>query len=77
MLGHFDPAHNAILISRIFDRPEVPRLVVEYIVYHEMLHLRHPVEHRGASRCVHTREFKHAEQAFPRLAEARALLKAL
>ncbi len=76
-LGHFDPAHNAILISRIFDRPGVPRLAVEYIVYHEMLHLRHPVEHRGSRRCVHTREFQEAERAFPRLGEARALLKAL
>ena len=25
MLGHFDPSHNAIIISRIFDRPECPR----------------------------------------------------
>ena len=77
MLGHFDPAHNAIIISRIFDRREVPRLLVEYIVYHEMLHLRHPVEHRHARRCVHTREFKLAEREFPQLEEARKLLKTL
>ena len=77
MLGHFDPAHNAIIISRIFDRVEAPRFLVEYIVYHEMLHLRHPVEHRHTRRCVHTREFKEAERAFPRLAEAQALLKKL
>lgn len=77
MLGHFDPAHNAIIISRIFDRPDVPRFLVEYIVYHEMLHLRHPVEHRHSRRCVHTSEFKQAERAFPRLAEAQALLKKL
>lgn len=77
MLGHFDPAHNAIIISRIFDKREIPRFLVEYIVFHEMLHLRHPVEHAGARRCVHTREFKQAERAFPRLAEARAMLKKL
>lgn len=77
MLGHFDPAHNAIIISRLFDRPEVPRLLVDYIVYHEMLHLRHPVEHGRTRRCVHTRDFKEAERAFPRLGEARALLKTL
>ena len=77
MLGHFDPAHNAIIISRVFDRPEVPRLLVDYIVFHEMLHLRHPVEHGRARRSVHTREFKQAERAFPRLEEARALLKSL
>ncbi len=77
MLGHFDPAHNAIIISRIFDRAATPRFLVEYIVYHEMLHLRHPVEHRHTRRCVHTREFKEAERAFPRLTEAKALLKKL
>ena len=77
MLGHFDPAHNAIIISRIFDRPHTPRFLVEYIVYHEMLHLRHPVEHRHTRRCVHTREFKEAKRAFPRLAEAQLLLKKL
>ena len=42
-LGHYDPAHNAIVVSRIFDHPRVPRFAVEYIVYHEMLHLKHPV----------------------------------
>ena len=40
MLGHFDPSHNAIIISRIFDRPQVPALGLEYVMFHEMLHLR-------------------------------------
>ena len=77
MLGHYDPSHNAIVISRLLDRPDVPRLVVEYILFHEMLHLRFPVEHRGARRCVHTREFKTAEKQFPDLKEAQRLLKAI
>ncbi len=77
MPGHFDPAHNAITISRIFDRRGIPRFLVEDIGFHEMLHLRHPVEHAGGRRCVHTRDFKQAERAFPRLAEARAMLKKL
>ena len=77
MLGHFDPAHNAIIISRIFDRPGVPRFLVEYIMYHEMLHLRHPVERHSRGRSVHTLAFKESERAFPRLEEARQLLKKL
>jgi SprT-like family len=75
MLGHYDPSHNAIILSRLLDRPTVPRLAVEYILFHEMLHLRFPVEHRGARRCVHTREFKQAEKQFPLLKEAKQLLK--
>lgn len=75
MLGHYDPSHNAIVLSRFLDRPEVPHQVVEYVLFHEMLHLRFPVEHRGARRCVHTREFKQAETEFAGLKEAKELLK--
>jgi hypothetical protein len=77
MLGHYDPSHNAIVLSRILDRPEVPRLAVEYVLYHEMLHLRFPVEHHGSRRCVHTAEFRAAEKEFPGLADAKAALKML
>jgi hypothetical protein len=77
MLGHFDPSHNAIVISRIFDRPGVPPLALEYVMFHEMLHLRYPVEHTGARRRVHTREFREAEKKFPRLKEAKEILKKL
>jgi hypothetical protein len=76
-LGHYDPCHHAIVLSTFLDRPDVPRLVVEYVMFHEMLHLRHPVEHKGARRCVHTPEFKQAERQFPQLREAKDLLKRL
>ena len=33
-LGHYDPAHNAIVVSRVFDHPRVPRYALEYILYH-------------------------------------------
>jgi hypothetical protein len=76
-LGHFDPSHNAIVISRIFDRPQTPLLALEYVMFHEMLHLRFPVDHSKARRCVHTKEFKTAEKEFPRFKEAKELLKRL
>ena len=77
ILGHYDPAHNAIIISRIFDHPQVPRYAVEYIVYHEMLHLKHPVRLRGSRRCVHSRDFQEEEKLFPQLAQANSFLKRL
>jgi len=77
MLGHFDPSHNAIIISRIFDQPRVPALALEYVMFHEMLHLRYPVEHQGVKRRVHTREFREAEKRFPRLRDAKEMLKRL
>ena len=77
MLGHFDPAHNTIVISRVFDHPQVPRYAVEYIVYHEMLHLKHPVKLRGSRRCVHGPAFQAEERLFPQLGEAKTFLKRL
>jgi predicted metal-dependent hydrolase len=76
-LGHYDPAHNAIVVSRIFDHPRVPRYAVEYILYHEMLHLKHPVKLRGSKRCVHSAEFQAEERLFPHLDEAKHFLKRL
>ena len=77
ILGHYDPAHNAIIISRIFDHPAMPAYVLEYIVYHEMLHLKHPVRLRGSRRCVHSAEFQAEEKLFPHIREANAFLKRL
>lgn len=76
-LGHYDPAHNAILISRIFDSPRVPQTALAYVMYHEMLHLRFPVRMKGSRRCVHSAEFRQEERRFPGWAEAEALLKLL
>lgn len=76
-LGHYDPAHNAIIISKIFDHAAMPRFALEYVVYHEMLHLKHPVRLRGSRRCVHSAEFQAEEKLFPKMAEANALLKRL
>jgi len=81
MLGHFDPSHNAIIISSIFDRRDqhgaLRALALEYVMFHEMLHLRYPVDHSGSRRRVHTREFREAERKFPNLKEAKEILKKL
>ncbi|MGA2537032.1 MAG: M48 family peptidase [Terracidiphilus sp.] len=76
-LGHYDAAHNTIVVSRVFDRPSSPRYAIEYLLYHEMLHLKHPVRMRGLRRCVHSRDFKADEAQFPQLAEALAFIKRL
>ena len=76
-LGHFDPSHETIMISRIFDDPKVPKLALEYVMFHEMLHLHYPVDHSGSRRCVHTPAFKAHERLFPGYEEAKLLLKKL
>ncbi len=77
MLGHYDAAHNTIVVSRVFDRPGTPRYAIEYLLYHEMLHLKHPVKVRAGRRCVHSREFHAEERLFPEWEQAREYLKRL
>ncbi len=77
LLGHYDAAHNTIVVSKIFDRPSSPRYAIEYLLYHEMLHLKHPVSVRGTRRCVHSPAFRADEKRFPQLKEALAFLKRL
>jgi hypothetical protein len=76
-LGHYDPSHNAIILSRLLDSPDVNRLAVEYVLYHEMLHLKHPVEHRGTRRRVHTHAFHEDERRFEGFKQAKEILKQL
>jgi len=76
-LGHYDPAHNTIVVSRVFDRKDVPRYAIEYLVYHEMLHLKHPVKLRGTRRCVHSSEFQAEEKLFPQLEQVKKFLQML
>ncbi|MGC2695717.1 MAG: M48 family peptidase [Candidatus Angelobacter sp.] len=76
-LGHYDPAHNTIVVSRVFDRTAVPRYAIEYLVYHEMLHLRHPVKLRSSRRSVHPAAFREEEKLFPQFKEAQEFLKRL
>jgi len=73
-LGHYDPAHHTITISRILDSPRVPRRAVAAILYHEMLHALFESS-RGCGRGRdHPPEFRRAERAYPDFALAREFL---
>jgi len=74
-LGHYDAGHGVIVINRGLDSPKAPSHLVEYLVFHEMLHMRFPVERKGHRRVVHSREFRKAEREFPQYEEARKSLK--
>lgn len=75
MLGHYDPCHHVIVLSSVLDRSDAPPNAVRYVMFHEMLHLRYPTEHRGARRCVHTPEFKKAEKEYAHFKEAKRELQ--
>ncbi len=74
-LGHYDPAHDAIVISNLLDSAESSSLIVSYVLFHELLHTVYPAESRTSRRCVHTPEFKAAEKKFKEYDTAVAELK--
>ena len=72
-LGYHDSAINRIIVSRLLDSPSVPEYVVDYIVFHELLHSKHEVLfQRGESlrRTVHPKAFKQDERRFNQFNEA-------
>jgi len=64
ILGHHDAQMDHIAISRSLDSSDVPRFVVEYVVFHEMLHIKHPTQHVNGRRYNHTPAFKRDEERF-------------
>ncbi len=76
-LAHFDPSHNAITISRRFDSADLPPYVLDYLMYHEMLHLKYPVGYCGGRRRVHSPAFHRDERRFESYEAARSVLKQL
>jgi hypothetical protein len=73
-LGHYDPIHHTITISPVLDSAQVPRSIVTYLLYHEMLHALFNGTGTAGRKRHHPREFNQAERAFPRYAEARKFL---
>ena len=71
--GTYDRRHRQIRINRMLDDPQVPRLFVEFIVYHEMLHAICPpfIDRLGRVK-IHTPEFKRKEQFFSHFHAAKA-----
>jgi len=61
-MGSYSVEDRLIRIHASLDRPFVPRMFVEWIVYHEMLHQKHDIPVVGGRRQFHTPEFL-AEEA--------------
>lgn len=74
-LGCFDPALGQILINRQLDHPAVPEGVVAYVLYHEMLHVKHPIRFVRCRRESHSAEFRKEEKRFAEYERAMKFLK--
>jgi hypothetical protein len=73
-LGCFDPALNQIVLNRQLDQREVPGYVVAYVLFHEMLHLKHPIRFARCRRESHSARFRSEERTFTDYARAMRFL---
>ncbi len=64
-LGFFDKDRDLLVISRIFDSKKVPLQIIEFLVFHEMLHIYLPSQMINGRRKIHTKKFRQLEQEFP------------
>jgi hypothetical protein len=72
--GSYDPGPNQIVLNRRMDRPGVPQFVVEYVLYHEMLHVKLPSRRSGCSLISHSPEFRAEEKRYEHFYAARKFL---
>ncbi len=77
VLGHHDYVHDAIIISRSLDHADVPDYLVEYLLYHEMLHMKHRPRVINGRRIYHTAAFRAEEKRFEYYDEAMVALDKL
>ncbi|HEY0077176.1 MAG TPA: SprT-like domain-containing protein [Pyrinomonadaceae bacterium] len=77
ILGHHDEVHDTIVVSKTLDARDVPDWLVEFILYHEMLHMKHPARLINGRRYYHTKAFRNEEQRFPFYRQAQDWLDAV
>ena len=65
IFGRYDRSKNEIVVSSLLDDKKTPKFVVEYIMYHEMLHIKFGFTYKRGRRRIHTGPFKKEEEKFP------------
>lgn len=64
-LGHYRPMTDELQVSQALDRADVPAEVLDFIMYHELLHKVIGVDTKNGRRRSHTATFRLAEGRFP------------
>ncbi len=75
--GQYQPASDRVSISRSLVEPSVPGYVLDFVMYHELLHKKLGITIVGKRHYAHTAEFHREEKRFPQYAEAKACLNEL
>lgn len=76
-LGTYSAQLDQVTVSRALDNREIPAYVLEYIMYHELLHKKLGVQRANSGKRNHTKAFKALEMRFKNYEEANQYLKSL
>lgn len=63
-LGSYSAQTDTVIISRAFDQAGVPEYVLDFIMYHELLHKKLGIKKANSGRYNHNKKFKDFEKQF-------------
>ncbi len=75
--GHYDYAHDTVVISAVLDRRTVPECAVDFILYHELLHKQLGLLWQSNRMTAHAPQFREKERQFKQYDEAKAVIRRL
>ena len=75
--GHYQAAKDTVMVSISLDQATVPAYVVEFVMYHELLHKQLGITTSKGRQYAHTRAFREAEARFRKHRQAEAALNRL
>jgi hypothetical protein len=76
-LGHYRPSTDTVMISQTVDSPAAPDYVVDFLMYHELLHRVLGIREVNGRRRIHTPKFRAKEKRFKQYEQAEAALQKL
>jgi hypothetical protein len=76
-LGHYEPDTDTIMVSITLDTSKTPQYVMDFIMYHELLHKQHGIKNVRGRRYAHTPSFRKAESKFKQYQQAQNHLRKL
>ena len=75
--GHYQWDTDTVMVSSSLDQDRVPEMVVDFVMYHELLHKKLGAKLAKQNRIAHTAQFRKKENEFKGVEKARQRLNRL
>ncbi|MCD6474888.1 MAG: hypothetical protein J7K85_01330 [Anaerolineaceae bacterium] len=75
--GHYNPTTDSIQLSRTLDGKNIPEYVIDFVLYHELLHRDLGFLEKNGRQYAHRTEFRQRELAFSQYEKAQTFLDRL